>query len=201
MRVPALRLTARNASNHRRMVTVSNHTSEKRCSKCGISYPANSSFFSRHRNGKLYQVCKFCQEEAAKATASAERKKRLAAQHKATRPAPKAVQANTPKGTIYFVRCIATGKIKIGFTGGVVEKRFNDIQCMSPVELELLGTIGGTVANERELHLKFGDFRSHGEWFHENVFLLKFIDENAAKPEKRPKRGKRNSGHAKRANA
>lgn len=68
-------------------------------------------------------------------------------------------------GQTYFIRCTATGLIKIGHTTGSVESRFAALQTGSASELVLVGTVPGGREVEQELHRRFAADRVRGEWF------------------------------------
>lgn len=65
---------------------------------------------------------------------------------------------------IYFVRCIASCRVKIGFSENPYV-RFSKIQSDCPTELELTCVIDGAQAGEAELHKRFSHLRVRGEWF------------------------------------
>jgi hypothetical protein len=58
------------------------------------------------------------------------------------------------------------GVFKIGFSERSPESRVSDLNCASPIELELIEAIQGTHATETEIHQALAQFRSHREWFH-----------------------------------
>lgn len=84
----------------------------------------------------------------------------------------------------YFIQSGEGGNIKIGRAFDP-QKRLHDLQCGSGKKLILLATIEGG-AKEHELHVKFKQHRTHGEWFAPHPDLLAFIanvkssQENAA---------------------
>lgn len=63
---------------------------------------------------------------------------------------------------VYFMRCGEKVKIGISFDP---ERRREELQRMNADELTIIHTEPGGKEREKELHLKFEDFRSHGEWF------------------------------------
>jgi DNA-binding XRE family transcriptional regulator len=66
--------------------------------------------------------------------------------------------------------------VKIGFTKNI-NKRLAQLQTSSPVKLEVLHLIEGNVSLEKELHQKFKEFRTSGEWFNYDSSILEyFID-------------------------
>lgn len=55
--------------------------------------------------------------------------------------------------------------VKIGFTARRPEQRLRDLQCGSPVTLELHAFFEGGATLEQALHETFAPLRMHGEWF------------------------------------
>ena len=76
---------------------------------------------------------------------------------------------------IYFIKSISNGLIKIGYTTNI-NKRFNGLKTMSPVDIELIKVINGDIKKEKDIHEKFKNIRHHGEWFSPSQELLGFID-------------------------
>lgn len=59
---------------------------------------------------------------------------------------------------IYFAEAVGVGLIKIGFTESLdAEVRLATLQTGSPVPLRLLGTMEGTIEEEKDLHRRFGE--------------------------------------------
>lgn len=77
-------------------------------------------------------------------------------------------------GSIYFIAA-DNGLVKIGFSRDV-QQRMESLQTMSPAPIQLMGTMPGTVTDERRIHARFAHLRSHGEWFWSNGELLTFIE-------------------------
>lgn len=68
-------------------------------------------------------------------------------------------------GLIYFVKPKGLkGPIKIGYSDNPAV-RLSCMQGSSPWPLEIIGTIPGTIEDERFLHRCFPQLHSHGEWF------------------------------------
>lgn len=67
------------------------------------------------------------------------------------------------KGVIYIAKC--QDFYKIGHTTGDAEHRLSGLQTGNPFRVELVGTIPGTVSQERNLHQRFAHKRERGEWF------------------------------------
>jgi hypothetical protein len=73
---------------------------------------------------------------------------------------------------VYFVR--GAKVLKIGTATNIV-RRFEVLQASSPVKLELLGLIHGSVNVERWCHFQCVDHRSHYEWFRWNTWTQSFV--------------------------
>lgn len=81
--------------------------------------------------------------------------------------------------TIYFVQPESSPLVKIGFSIGDTKKRVAHLQCGNHEFLRLLATMRGSLATERDLHIKFRKFHRHGEWFVLSPEIAKFIEDNA----------------------
>lgn len=77
--------------------------------------------------------------------------------------------------TIYFIEMESEGWIKVGFTAGSAERRMAQLQTGQPRKLRLLGTIPGTLADEKSLHKEFDVYRGNGEWFEPVPELINVI--------------------------
>jgi len=75
---------------------------------------------------------------------------------------------------IYFIQAEGNNLIKIGIAINP-KKRLRQLQSASPVKLHLLKIIEGSFPEERELHKRFKDTRTHGEWFLPTQDLLDTI--------------------------
>ena len=67
------------------------------------------------------------------------------------------------EGFIYVMEC--AGYYKIGWTASSPRKRLLGVQVGSPLQVELVGVVEGSQANEAEWHQVFRDKRVRGEWF------------------------------------
>lgn len=87
---------------------------------------------------------------------------------------PAAKQADTR--SVYFIQA-DNGLIKIGVAANPKD-RIRTLRTMSPVPLRLVLVLPGRgAAGESELHARFAEHRSHGEWFHSAPELISFIQE------------------------
>lgn len=66
-------------------------------------------------------------------------------------------------GVIYLAKC--QDFYKIGHTTSDPMQRLSTLQTGNPFRVELVGTIPGTIGQERGLHHKFARKRERGEWF------------------------------------
>lgn len=82
-----------------------------------------------------------------------------------------------PLGTIYYIACSETERLKIGYTGKSVESRVKNLQTGSAGELVIIATQPGTKEDEAALHNHFASQRLHGEWFEMNEALFDHICE------------------------
>lgn len=77
---------------------------------------------------------------------------------------------------LYFALAEGVGHIKIGFTDGEdAGERLATLQTGSPVPLRLLGTLPGSLEDEKDLHRRFAAHRVTGEWFKPVPELLAII--------------------------
>jgi hypothetical protein len=72
------------------------------------------------------------------------------------------------QGYVYVVHAPTARLVKIG-TALNPEKRVQTLRRMSPVPLELVGISTGGPKLEAQLHERFSNRRSHGEWFADSV--------------------------------
>jgi len=75
-------------------------------------------------------------------------------------------------GTIYYIACKETHRLKIGYTSRSVKRRIAALQTGSASPLVFMAMHPGTMETERRIHERFADERLHGEWFEmsENLF-------------------------------
>lgn len=75
---------------------------------------------------------------------------------------------------VYFAHAPAVNLIKIGFASDPVA-RVSRIDTGSPIDVVLLGSVPGELADEHALHVKFHHIRARTEWFHATRELIEFI--------------------------
>lgn len=67
------------------------------------------------------------------------------------------------------------GPIKIGYTSSDAEKRMSQLQTGHHERLYLIGTIPGTMSDEKAIHKELAEYHIQGEWFHGKPELLEVI--------------------------
>ena len=78
----------------------------------------------------------------------------------------------------YFIQSEDGGPIKIGFTTKEPEHRLCQLQTGSPTKLRIVGLL--PVDREKDLHKKFANHHSHGEWFNPVRQIIEFIEREAS---------------------
>jgi len=84
-------------------------------------------------------------------------------------------RTNRRQTKIYFIQSGTSGPIKIGYSGGSIERRLAALQTGHPEPLRLLASMGGDRSTEAELHRRFHTHRRSGEWFDPHPDLIQFI--------------------------
>jgi hypothetical protein len=88
----------------------------------------------------------------------------------------RAASKKRPAETLYVLRALGLGLIKIGIANDLAA-RMRALRTASPDKLLVLFTIArGGKAMERELHQRFAADRAHGEWFRPSPALMAFIE-------------------------
>lgn len=77
---------------------------------------------------------------------------------------------------IYFIQQGDDGPVKIGYAT-VIEKRLRALQSASPHQLKVIGSMQGSVIDERKLHIQFSKHRLQGEWFEPDIEIIKYASE------------------------
>ncbi|MBY9008027.1 MAG: GIY-YIG nuclease family protein [Candidatus Lokiarchaeota archaeon] len=75
---------------------------------------------------------------------------------------------------IYFAEAVGLNLIKIVFSEDP-ENRINYLNFSSPVRIDLIKTIKGSLFEEHYIHKRFKDIRIRGEWFQLTEELRSFI--------------------------
>lgn len=75
---------------------------------------------------------------------------------------------------IYFIKAVSCNLIKIGRAKNVA-RRFAALEQGCPDQLLLMWCYAAPSSHELELHSKFRDIRSHGEWFAAEAPLTEYI--------------------------
>lgn len=90
------------------------------------------------------------------------------------------VRPDTESGSfVYFIASADREMVKIGVTTDP-DKRFAALRLSSPTPLELLGVISDRGEKfEQDLHVRFREHRSHGEWFRLCPEINAFIESEA----------------------
>jgi hypothetical protein len=78
-------------------------------------------------------------------------------------------------GVVYFIQAESGGLIKIGKTANL-RQRFKAIQSNCPQKLRILAIVSQDTYTEVELHVRFAEYRKHGEWFESHEDILAFIE-------------------------
>jgi hypothetical protein len=87
---------------------------------------------------------------------------------------------------IYFIHAPAMDAVKIGFAGSDPRRRLTLLQTGSPCELKLLAVQEGDKAKEKELHVRFAEFRTRREWFSYGKPIAEYVA--SLDPVEEPKR-------------
>ena len=79
---------------------------------------------------------------------------------------------------IYFVYDPKRDAIKIGCAIDV-NRRITALNIIHKTHLNVLGVMSGAIAQERELHRQFQNYRIRGEWFRNHAVIYRYILEHA----------------------
>jgi hypothetical protein len=79
--------------------------------------------------------------------------------------------------SVYFIRVMPDGPIKIGTTNGNVARRVKALQQTSPHILKWIGFFPGGRTEEAEAHKLLKNSHLRGEWFHPTKEVLAFISQ------------------------
>jgi hypothetical protein len=75
---------------------------------------------------------------------------------------------------VYAVEAVGADLFKIGRTTDL-ERRFRNLETMSPIPLRLAGRVWLPAEAECCIHKYIEDFRSHGEWFRSSDKVLEIV--------------------------
>jgi hypothetical protein len=78
-------------------------------------------------------------------------------------------------GYVYFIRCVKTKFMRIGWSLDNPESRFLMTEVYSPTPLERVAVIKGTKGDEFDIHVLFAKNRDHAEWFRPSKKIDRFI--------------------------
>lgn len=73
-----------------------------------------------------------------------------------------------PGGYTYLIQAGEDGDVKIGATRGNPAARLRELQTGSSLPLRLVKLLDG-VELESQLHARYAEFRTHGEWFQAHI--------------------------------
>lgn len=90
------------------------------------------------------------------------------------RPAPRPRCPDVQGPVVYFIAAPSLGLVKIGYTRGL-RQRFGELSRGSPVDIAFVHALTGNRTLERELHARFADYRSRGEWFRHEGALAEHL--------------------------
>lgn len=80
------------------------------------------------------------------------------------------------KSFVYFIRCEASGLIKIGYSTDL-QGRVASLLHANPRGVALMASAPGGAVAEAAVHKKFRELRVRGEWFRTSPALLSFIEQ------------------------
>lgn len=84
---------------------------------------------------------------------------------------------NAPRefGTIYYIACMETNRVKIGYTKSRPENRLDSFRTGCPTPIQLMCAHPGTKKDEAHFHELFAHLRLRGEWFEMGEELLRHM--------------------------
>jgi predicted GIY-YIG superfamily endonuclease len=93
---------------------------------------------------------------------------------------PKPKEPKTEEGFVYYIQEEMDGNIKIGWSNDPI-KRLPQHQTSNSRELRMLVYVKGSQDYETEIHKKFQNFKTTGEWFKPDKRLLVHIEKEKSK--------------------
>jgi hypothetical protein len=86
-------------------------------------------------------------------------------------------QIATRESVVYFVTSHKSRRVKIGWTTNL-KHRLSSLQTGNPTPIKLLHTMLGGAELEVQLHQRFADDRTQGEWFRLSDQIREFVFQN-----------------------
>jgi hypothetical protein len=105
-----------------------------------------------------------------------ERARRVAELANQSTPKPR----KPKQGIVYVMLDASARRIKVGWTGGAVEKRRRNLEGATGRSLWLLAAVPGTRDDERAAHARLAESRIKGEWFALTADATEWVVEMAA---------------------
>ena len=93
---------------------------------------------------------------------------------------PKPEETKSKEGFVYYIQEELDGNIKIGWSDDPI-KRLSQHQTSNSRELRMLVYVKGSQEDEREIHSKFQNSKTQGEWFKPDKRLLVHIEKERSK--------------------
>ena len=93
---------------------------------------------------------------------------------------PKPTEPKKEEGFVYYIQEEMDGNIKIGWSNDPL-KRLSGHQTSNSRELRMLVYVKGSLEYEREIHRKFQNSKTTGEWFKPDKRLLVHIEKERSK--------------------
>ena len=93
---------------------------------------------------------------------------------------PKPKEPKTEEGFVYYIQEEMDGNIKIGWSDDPI-KRLTQHQTSNSRELRMLVYVKGSQEYEKEIHRKFQNSKTTGEWFKPDKRLLVHIEKERSK--------------------
>ena len=93
---------------------------------------------------------------------------------------PKPEETKSKEGFVYYIQEELDGNIKIGWSDDPI-KRLSQHQTSNSRELRMLVYVKGSQEDEREIHRKFQNSKTQGEWFKPDKRLLVHIEKERSR--------------------
>ena len=128
-------------------------------------YRLGEFWLDRHPKSPFWQICRYDKDRRQvtwKSTGEADFEEAKTSLHDHIEDRARDKRDSTI--WLYVIQCAVTDRVKIGISNDP-QARLATLQCGSPTQLNLLATILGNKADERQLHNTLHESRAHGEWF------------------------------------